>query len=42
MNRDLGLARTQVQEMRTGDKETVCFAGLQKAEGVFARIPHIS
>ena len=31
MNRDLGLTRTQVQEMRTGDKETVCFAGLQKA-----------
>ena len=41
MNRDLGLTRTQVQEMRTGDKETVCFAGLQKAEGV-CRIPHLS
>ena len=30
MNRDLELTRTLVQEMQTGDKETVCFAGLAK------------
>ena len=33
MNRDLGLTRTLVQEMETGDKETVCFAGLAKGWG---------
>ena len=33
MNRDLGLTRTRVQEMRTGDKEIVCFAGLAKDRG---------
>ena len=30
MSRDLGLTRTLVQEMRTGDKETICLAGLAK------------
>ena len=29
-DRDLGLTRTLVQEMRARDKETVCFLGLAK------------
>ena len=35
MNMDLGFTGTLVQEMRTGDKETVCFAGLCKRLRVF-------